>query len=332
MTSEPALIQARTRGTVVLAVLAVRDAEWYLALAARPEWPWQRTILLCTNEAAIAVARKAGREFLSVFTAEDALPKDLDPARLHAEYGAPPEALSTAHEETNNGLTRDQAQRKFWRRFLAYRNLLEPLGTIDVVQELGGFATNLALHAWCRWRNQHELVIEPAPFPGRAVFSYRNVFVELPTIENPPADAVARGTAWRDAFLSRPAVLMPEKDSLFFRPAGIGKLLSFDFQRRAWRKVMRRFFFRQREEFSALSVQVREQAMRVVRSRALRHDYRTPPSGTTYVYYPLHVPWDVQLTFRSPAHFDQFALLDRLIAALPPTWCVVTKEHPAALG
>jgi hypothetical protein len=319
------------RGTVVLAVLAVRDAEWYMGLAAQPAWPWRRSILLCTNETAMALARKRGFEALSVFAAEDAGPGKLDAAALSDEYGRPPEASCTAHEETNNGLSRDEAQGKFWRRFLAFRRLLDPLGELEVVQELGGFATNLALHAWCRWAGRRELVLEPAPFPGRIVASAANLFVELPAIV-PAAEAVAAGTTWRDRFLAQPAILMPEKDRLFFRAAGLGKIFSADFQGRAWRKVVRRFLLRQREEFAHIGVQVREQSLRILRSRALRRDYTLPESGRPYVYYPLHVPWDVQLTFRSPPHFDQMALLSRLIAALPSDWQVVTKEHPAAVG
>jgi capsular polysaccharide export protein len=70
----------------------------------------------------------------------------------------------------------------------------------------------------------------------------------------------------------------------------------------------------------------------MLRSRALRPHYAVPAPGQRFVYYPLHVPWDVQLTFRSPAHFDQMRLISELAAALPPDWRVVTKEHPAAIG
>ncbi|HAT09461.1 MAG TPA: hypothetical protein DCS97_02450 [Planctomycetes bacterium] len=319
------------RGTVILAVLAVRDAEWYMALASQPAWPWSRSILLCTNEVAVDLARRRGFEALSVFAAEDELPRALDPVALDAEYAHPPEAQSTAHEETNNALDAHSARLKFWRRFLAFRRLLDPLGAVDVVQELGGFATNLALHAWCQWSGRPELVLEPAPFPGRAIASLNRLLVDLPRTQ-PPAEAIAAGTAWRDTFLAKPAMLMPEKDRLFFRKAGLAKTFSLDFQRRAWNKVTRRFLLGKREEFSSISVQVREQTMRMLRSRRLRSSYGLPAAGTNFVYYPLHVPWDVQLTFRSPAHFDQIALLGRLIDALPAGWQVVTKEHPAAIG
>lgn len=319
------------RDTVILAVLAVRDAEWFAALSRQPAWPWRRTVLLCFNEAAEAVGRRAGLEVLSVFKAQDAEPGPIDAAALAQRFGHPPEAAALMHERTNSGITASAAQEKFWRRFLAIHRLLTPLAGATVAQELGGFAPNLALHAWCHHSGTPELVCEPAPFPGRLLFSRNRFLVDLSAIRPTAADAAA-GVAWRDAFLSRPAILMPEKDRLFFRAAGIGKILSGDFQKRVWRKVARRFVLRQREEFAGLSVQFREQLLRLVRSRALRRDYALPTAQRPYIYYPLHVPWDVQLTFRCQACFDQPALLERLIAALPSDWQVVTKEHPAAIG
>ncbi|MBA3935960.1 MAG: hypothetical protein H0X38_00710 [Planctomycetes bacterium] len=317
--------------TVVIAVYTVAEALYYTALSQQAAWPWRRTVLLSFSEIAEPLVRRAGMQVLSVFKAQRALPADLDPEGELARLGSPAEALSLRHEMVNNGLSYLAARRKFVRRLLAIERLLGPWRDATVIQELGGFASNLALLAWCRLQRQPHLSIEPGMFPGRLLFSRDSFFVDLHGVQ-PLAEDVAAGDLARRAFCDRPAFLVPLKDRAHFRRMGLRRLFSGRQVYRTARKVYRLAVLRREEEFAMVRMLVREQIARYFRHRRIKGTYRLPAVGARYVYYPLHVPWDVQLTFRCPACLDQARLLRRLVAALPEDVVVVTKEHPAAVG
>ena len=316
---------------VIIAVLAVRDARYYIDCSRQPGWPWQRTTLLSFNEIADQLCVKEGMPFLPVQKALRSIPERIDETATAEHFGRPPEAWQLLHEQVNNRLSAAATRLKFWRRLLAIESLLRDRRHIPVVQELGGFASILALRAWCRLAGTPHLSMEPGMFPGRLLFTRDSFFVDILGIR-PDDMAIAKANQARRAFLAQPAFLMPEKDQLFFRAASLGKILSMDFLSRFWNKFSRAFLLRRTEEFSAIRPQTVEQLRRLLRSRRLRGSYSIPAQNSRFIYYPLHVPWDVQLTFRCPQCFDQMKLLERLTAALPDGWTVVTKEHPAAVG
>jgi len=60
--------------------------------------------------------------------------------------------------------------------------------------------------------------------------------------------------------------------------------------------------------------------------------YTLPQPDENYVFFPLHDPFDAQITVRAPEFIDQFAFVNELTAALPDDYVVYTKQHPMQLG
>ncbi len=60
--------------------------------------------------------------------------------------------------------------------------------------------------------------------------------------------------------------------------------------------------------------------------------YTQPQPDENYVFFPLHDPFDAQITVRAPEFIDQFAFVNELAAALPDNYMVYTKQHPMQLG
>ena len=72
--------------------------------------------------------------------------------------------------------------------------------------------------------------------------------------------------------------------------------------------------------------------VKAFRRKVLSLYYSHPVQGEKYVYYPFHVPLDVQLTARCPEFFEQEALVEKIAQALPHDYKLYIKEHPAAIG
>src|SRR6185436_17831318 len=88
-----------------------------------------------------------------------------------------------------------------------------------------------------------------------------------------------------------------------------------------------------REEFSEIGFVVRKNLLKLGRRAMQASLYVDPPSnGRPYVYYPFHVPHDVQLSVRSKLFYTQEAFVDYLCRILPKGYDLYVKEHPASIG
>jgi len=60
--------------------------------------------------------------------------------------------------------------------------------------------------------------------------------------------------------------------------------------------------------------------------------YRTPEPGDKYVFYPFHVPFDAQITFRGHRFVDQDETVRMIAGALPEKYFLYAKPHPHSVG
>lgn len=68
------------------------------------------------------------------------------------------------------------------------------------------------------------------------------------------------------------------------------------------------------------------------RATAARPQYRAPRRGRPFVYFPLHDTEDYKIKQLIPHLADQEAIVELLVAALPPDHDLVVKEHPQSIG
>ena len=223
--------------------------------------------------------------------------------------------------------------RKLRRYLSATESTLDALsvlpGKITVVQELGGFLSNMATFYAARRRGLDNIFIEPAFFRGRVAF-LRNTFAAPRVVGPRSPQASEEVRAYLNEAVARQQVVIPVKDSRHYR-APSSKLTDLYNLRRLAEKTVDRYLLGKREEFGHIGGHVRRHLRMYRSSRALSTRYRTL-SNDPFIYYPLHVPADVALTIRSPQYVDQLAFIDYLARIVPDTHQVLIKEHPALIG
>jgi hypothetical protein len=200
-----------------------------------------------------------------------------------------------------------------------------------LVQELGGFLSNVATFYSARRRGIDNVFIEPSFYRGR-VFFVRNSFGAR-GVSGPRAPAVSAEVAgYLENALARQQIVIPAKDTHHYR-GPIKKLTDLRNARRLVQKVVDKYVHGKREVFGHIGGHVARHVRMYRNSRKLARNYRgLPARDEPFVYYPLHVPADVALTIRAPEYRDQMALIDFLARTVPETHLVLIKEHPALVG
>jgi hypothetical protein len=324
------------RPLVVFCTLAENQTRFYADLAASLADRSFDVGLVSFHEPSLARVRARGLEAVSGF---DACPPVAgDPRPVFRRFGIADPALAVGHEKLFYDL-RDtpallarlagalEGMDAVLRRF---RDRAAPGARVALVQELGGFVSVLGGFHAARKLGIDHVFIEPSFFRGKVFFA-ANSF-RAPRI---PADG---GSAAGEEALRTLAdtvqakrLVIPEKDRGAYR-GNLAKVLSARNLRRLAEKAFQKYVLGQREEFSHLGGHVGRHLRMARNELAFRRLYRKPPARDPLVYYPLHVPADVQLTVRAPDYLDQFALLDALARALPPGHRLAFKEHPARIG
>ncbi len=209
----------------------------------------------------------------------------------------------------------------------------EDPGQVVVVQELGGFLSNIATFHAARSLGIANIFLEPSFFRGRFFF-VRDSFA-APVVKDTGtaarADIKRAVERYLDDAVARQSIVIPSKDTHHYRRP-LKKLIDGKNWKRLVEKTSDKFIKGKREEFDHLGGHVMRHVRMAVNGQRLRRHYRKLPAGEQFVYYPLHVPADVALTLRSPEYLDQLALIDFIARSVPYPWKVVVKEHPALVG
>ncbi len=201
-----------------------------------------------------------------------------------------------------------------------------------VVQELGGFiAPQLLYHVSRYYRKQH-VFIEPAMFPKRIVFTFNDMNADIPEYEKEAAASDEELKNLLEQYSARKTVVIPKKDKHFFQDMSLKRLFSMDNFRRLSRKLYHKYILGREEEYNAILWYIVYHFIKFFKRKVLSFYYSDPVEGEKYIYYPFHVPLDVQLTMRCPEFLNQEALVGYIARVIPLGYKLYVKEHPAAIG
>ncbi len=327
--------EART--TILFTTLAMYQTPYFAALDRALTERGYRVAHLCFHERSHEWLTAQGLQSHNAFALADKVDRDtIDPAA----FGVEDLELLIGHEAVYFQIhDRDRLARDFKGYLGAVDGLLRRLTAeaerVVVVQELGGFLSLLGTFHAARARGLDNIFIEPAFFKGR-LFFVRNSFAAL-AIAGPdaPGGVAPEVDDYIERTLAAGRIVIPNKDKAQYRPAA-EKLGDRHNQRRLLEKLVDKYLLGKREVFSHIGFHVKRHIGMYLTSRRLAPHYRNIPEdsggGGPFVYYPLHVPADFSLTIRSPDCLDQYALLERALAALPPGHKLAIKEHPALVG
>lgn len=319
---------------VIFVPLAGNQARFYAGVAAPLRAAGVRVSFVTFHEPSLGELRGAGFEAISAFERRPAPPRTVVEAMARiAPFSVPDVSLTISHERAAYEIADGASLVLKLAGHLdgvqaAFDRLARPGERVEVVQEVGGFLSVAATFYVARrsgWRNTFS---EPSFFRRRLFFTHDTFAAPRPAA--PPRPVTPEVRTYLDETLAERRLVIPAKDQPHYRSA-VRKVLSGRNIRRFVEKTLDKYVRGHREEFDHLGGHVSRHLRMLRTARRLRPFYREIPADP-FIYYPLHVPADVALTIRAPEYYDQFALLDYLARAVPPTHRLVIKEHPALVG
>lgn len=325
------------RFDILFAIMAVWEVRFFGMMARRLRDEEGLSVGFITfHEAGDDLLEKMGIEYFSLHKRKEKYfqaTRSVSPAQAQAEFDIADLRDIYRHEmlKTNRG---DETRHE--RKAIAYLRLLdEILRDHDigcVIQELGGFIAPLSLYHVTRKRRITHVFIEPSIFNRQLLFTCDSLYSELPADLPVRPETDPALLRYLDRLQTRTSIVMPHKDKHSFHSMALHKIFSPDNLRRLIRKLYHKYILRRDEEYNAIGWHVTHHLQRWVRTKRLSSYYQLPVSGEAYLFYPFHVPLDVQLTVRSPECLDQERLVMRIVEALPSGMMLYVKEHPASIG
>lgn len=238
------------------------------------------------------------------------------------------------HEQVAYGLKdqKEPIQKYVWtlrNLEIIFEKYLKGTKTV-VMQELGGFASVISTYFVTRTFGFEHFFIEPSYFKGR-YFLIHNSFgpvsiSSLADVSSP--EVIAKIQAAQGAG----EIVIPFKDRAHYLNL-FEKVFNIYNFKRFYQKVSDKYILGYFEEFRYISGFTQRHLKAFINKRRLKKYYQTDiNTNRPFIYFPLHVPLDVAITFRSPVFKDQMALLDLLCRSCPLGYDIVFKEHPAMVG
>ena len=207
-----------------------------------------------------------------------------------------------------------------------------------IIQEMGGFAAYSCVFYAARKYGVDHLFYEPACLPGRIVFNLNSFYSDIP-FQLLEASVSTEARTWAKSYIDRYCAMrnmvIPVKDRHLFRDMTLGRMVNRFNAIRLIKKLHHKYILREKAEFDELWRVFAFNVRKLMRRRSISGLYSNvlkEKDGRKYIYYPLHVPHDVQLTVRSNLFYFQEALIEYLSRILPIGYDLYIKEHPASVG
>jgi hypothetical protein len=319
---------------ILFAIMAVQEVEFFAPMAKRlVEEEGVSVAFLTFHEAGDDMLEKEGIPYFSLHKTRRSLKRKQQCTREEIEKltGRSMDHL-IFHEMHMSGRDREKLTAKAVIYYSIFADILKENEIGCIVQELGGFIAPLTLYYAARGNNTDHVFIEPAMFKKRVVFTLNNLYADVTDYGKqnlPMNDELIKLV---HEYLTQKTVVIPKKDRHFFQDMTFGRIFSSDNARRLYRKLFHKYVMRREEEYNWIYQYVKMHFIKAVRRKILNSYYTDPAASEKYVYYPFHVPLDVQLTARCPEFFDQESLVAQIAASLPQGYKLYIKEHPAAIG
>ena len=322
---------------ILFAIMAVREVTFFVPVAKKLiKNDGLKIAFLTFHEAGDAVLDKEGITYFSFHKIKRSLKAkqgygDNQVKDIAALMGTDMEHL-IFHEMNVSGRNRQDLISKTLNYYRIYNDILQENNIGCIIQELGGFVAPLTLYYVARKNTVNHVFIEPAMFRKRVVFTLNRLYADITDPDEGDTVMSDELSQLLNEYMTEKTVVIPKKDRHFFQDMTFKRLFSSDNFRRLGRKIYHKYVLGSEEEYNWIMRYINMHIIKAFRRKLLSRHYNHPKEGEKYVYYPFHVPLDVQLTARCPEFFDQEALVEKIAGSLPEGYMLYIKEHPAAIG
>jgi len=326
-----------TKKNIVLTIIADRDADFFLSVANQLVLQGYHIFFLTFYGPAESKIQKCGYDVLNLHSIinldREPILRPNFPEDLEKKYKIKSIRDLLLHENmTFNRKNEIDLLKKCAVYLEAIQTWLEDIKPNVVIQELGGFIAPMSLYHACKRNGIKHIFIEPMMFQGTLGFVENTINYTIKVKRQSRNNAVQK---YVEKYMASQNAVIPKKDQHHFRDATLAKLINFQNIRKLALKIWYKFFLRTEQEYDAISNHIWRNFRMIINRKKLSTFYwlhENLPSNKKYVYFPLHVPLDFQLTVRSKEWLNQIALLERISNFLPPGVDLWIKEHPAAIG
>lgn len=204
-----------------------------------------------------------------------------------------------------------------------------------VIQELGGFSSNQCVYYAARKNNIDHVFYEPAAFSKRIVFNRNSYYSDIPQRimdVQPLHELRAEVESYVGEYLQSKSMVVPFKDRHSFADMTFRKIFNLENAKRLKRKLLHKYVHKKKEEYDEIGWVVKYSFIKFARRILFNPFYREPDYNDKYIYFPFHVPHDVQLTSRSRLFYFQEGFVEYLSRIIPYGHKLYIKEHPASIG
>ncbi len=322
---------------VLFAIMAVQEVVFFAPMARRlMEKEGLNIAFLTFHEAGDDVLEQEGITYFSLHKIKRSLKgttndKIKDVSDIEKNLGVNVEHL-IFHEMHTSGRQRRDLTAKAANYYSIFNNIFRANNIGCIVQELGGFIAPLTLYYTARKNSVNHVFIEPAMFRKRVVFTLNRLYADITGPYEGDTEMSDELSQLLNEYMTEKTVVIPKKDRHFFQDMTFKRLFSTDNFRRLGRKLYHKYVLGRDEEYNWIMRYINMHVIKAFRRKLLSGFYTHPAEGDKYVYYPFHVPLDVQLTARCPEFFDQETLVGKIADSLPEGFRLYIKEHPAAIG
>lgn len=241
-------------------------------------------------------------------------------------------SLITHEKYTFNKFNETRLLKKLVAYDMVYEKLFKEYKIKFIVQELAGFIAPLVVYYNSLIHQVNHIFLEPSLFKSQLLFNVNSIdvrFKENISISEQEKIAVRE---YIQKYHSNKPIAIPDKDKHHFSDMGIKKIINLRNIKRLSEKVFFKYFRKEKEEVDDISNKVKKAFKMYVTRKSLSSFYSKPDYSKKYIYFPLHVPLDFQLTVREKIFLNQLAFIEYIASILPYGMELWFKEHPASIG
>lgn len=201
-----------------------------------------------------------------------------------------------------------------------------------IIQELGGFTSNISCYFYAKQRGIKNFFIEPSFFLGH-FHILKNTF-ECTPIKNINIEDNDFALNYIKKITQDKKINVPSKDKKQF-VLPIKKIFdSYNFVR-FLKKIYYKFVKKKNAEFNQPLLHVKLIIKNFISYFFLRgyYTFLKDIKDKDFIYFPLHVPNDIAITIRSREYYDQIKLINFVAKKINHrNIYLLIKEHPARVG
>ena len=197
-----------------------------------------------------------------------------------------------------------------------------------ILQELGGFASNMSIYYLSKKLKINNYFIEPAFFTGR--FHITKNTLKCDPVSNKKLRTNNFNKIFKDLQKSK-NIVIPKKDFRYFK-SPILQIFNVRNIIRFFNKLYKIYVLNYKFEFDEITKYSISFFKNLINHFFLLPIYKNDLDKKKFYYFPLHVPNDFAVTVRAPKCIDQIKLVNQIQKKLGSKVKLLIKEHPARIG